>query len=48
LYQWLQKESGKEPNWNFCKYLVDENGKVSKFYPSSVDPMGKEILGELK
>ncbi len=47
LYQWLQKESGKAPNWNFCKYLVDENGKVSKFYPSSVDPMGKEILGEL-
>lgn len=48
LFQWLQKESGKAPNWNFCKYLVDENGKVAKFYPSSVDPMGKEILGAIQ
>ncbi|EAY24402.1 glutathione peroxidase [Microscilla marina] len=48
LYQWLQKESGKTPNWNFCKYLVDEKGKVIKFYPSSVDPMGKELLGAIE
>lgn len=48
LYQWLQKESGKSPNWNFCKYLIDESGKVAGFYPSSVNPMGEEILGALK
>ena len=48
LYQWLKKESGKEPNWNFCTYLLDENGKVLEFYPSSVNPMGKEILASLK
>ena len=35
---------GDAPKWNFCKYLVDENGKVIKFFPSSVKPMGKEIL----
>ena len=48
LYKWLKKESGKEPNWNFCKYLLDENGKVLKFFPSSVDPMGEEIVASLK
>lgn len=47
LYQWLKKESGKEPNWNFCKYLLDENGKVLKFFPSSTDPMGKDIVRAL-
>lgn len=48
LFQWLKDESGKEPNWNFCKYLIDENGKVLKFYPSSVDPLGEEILAAVK
>lgn len=24
----LTESSGKEPNWNFWKYLVDVNGKV--------------------
>lgn len=34
---------GDEPKWNFCKYLVDENGKVLQFFPSRVSPTGKEI-----
>jgi glutathione peroxidase len=34
---------GDEPKWNFCKYLVDENGKVMRFFPSSVKPLDKEI-----
>ncbi len=49
LYQWLAKNSpnGEEPTWNFCKYLVDENGKVVAFYPSKVKPMGEEILAAI-
>jgi len=35
------------PKWNFCKYLIDENGKVLKFFPSSVNPMDKEITSLL-
>jgi len=31
------------PKWNFSKYLVDENGKVLKFFPSSTKPLSKEI-----
>lgn len=53
LYQWLsQKEmngvNDKAPNWNFCKYLVNEKGELVKFYSSSVKPMSAEILKELK
>ena len=47
LYNWLEKETGEAPTWNFCKYLVDENGKVVKFFPSAVNPMDEELTGLL-
>jgi glutathione peroxidase len=31
------------PSWNFCKYLVDKNGKVLKFFPSKVTPQDKDL-----
>jgi len=31
------------PSWNFCKYLIDKNGKVLKFFPSKVTPDSKEL-----
>ena len=43
LYVWLEKQSEKAPDWNFCKYLIDENGKVLKFYPSAVNPLDESI-----
>lgn len=47
LYAWLEKQSGQVPTWNFCKYLVDENGKVVKFFPSAVNPMDEQLTGLL-
>jgi glutathione peroxidase len=47
LYAWLSETSGNEPSWNFCKYLIDENGQVIGFYPSSVNPMDDEIISKL-
>jgi len=52
LYQWLTKKelngwNEKAPNWNFCKYLVDENGKLLKFYSSKVEPMSDDIVSQL-
>ncbi len=46
LYTWLKEKSGKEPTWNFCKYIVKPDGTV-KFFPSAVKPMSKEITDEL-
>lgn len=50
LYTWLTQNAPnqEEPNWNFCKYLVDENGKVMAFYPSKTKPMGEEILAAIQ
>ncbi len=52
LYKWLstRSENGvtdEAPKWNFCKYLVDENGNLLKFFGSKVDPMSAEITSLL-
>jgi glutathione peroxidase len=33
--------------WNFCKYLVDENGELVAFFGSKVKPLSKEITSLL-
>jgi glutathione peroxidase len=52
VYQWLtdKNKNGwneKAPSWNFCKYLIDENGKLIGFWPSKVKPMDKDIISKL-
>lgn len=49
VYQWLTDPAKNGwndmvPSWNFCKYLVDENGKLVSFYASSIEPFNKEII----
>lgn len=46
LYTWLAQNApnNEEPSWNFCKYLVNEQGEVVAFFPSKVKPMGEEII----
>jgi glutathione peroxidase len=36
-------ESGSLPQWNFGKYVLDENGKVTAFFPSRVTPDAPEL-----
>jgi len=52
LYQWLTdpEKNGwndKAPSWNFCKYLIDEDGQLLKFYASGVKPLSEEIVSQL-
>jgi len=52
LYQWLTDKSKngwntETPNWNFCKYLINEKGELIKFYASAVNPMSKEVLHDI-
>ncbi|WP_240731647.1 glutathione peroxidase [Hymenobacter radiodurans] len=35
------------PTWNFCKYLVDEQGHVVGYYPSKVKPMSDELVAAI-
>lgn len=52
VYTWLtdKDENGwneNAPTWNFCKYLVDENGNLTHFFEASEAPLGKNILAAL-
>jgi glutathione peroxidase len=47
-FQWLSNPShngwnNQEPTWNFCKYLVNENGMLTGYFGSAIEPIGKEI-----
>jgi glutathione peroxidase len=46
LYKWLKEKTGKEPTWNFCKYLIKPDGTIM-FFPSKVSPLDDQILSEL-
>lgn len=53
LYRWLSDKdfngwNDKEPTWNFCKYFINENGELVKFFPSSVKPTDEEIIKLIK
>ncbi len=52
LYQWLSKKeyngwNNDEPNWNFCKYLINEKGELAAFFPSKVQPLSAELLAKI-
>ena len=49
VYTWLSNSelngwNDKPPSWNFCKYLIDENGKLVHFFNASIKPGNQQIL----
>ena len=48
VYRWLTDKNKNgwnnlEPRWNFYKYLIDENGNLSKIFSSAVSPMDIQL-----
>ena len=48
IYKWLSNielngQIDKEPSWNFCKYLVDTEGKLMHYFGSSIEPLSTQI-----
>lgn len=53
IFRWLTDASKngwneQQPTWNFCKYIVDENGKLVHFYGSSIAPGSKDIMNVIQ
>ncbi|MBP6566048.1 MAG: glutathione peroxidase, partial [Saprospiraceae bacterium] len=53
VYKWLTDPAqngwnSDVPSWNFCKYLIDENGKLTHFFASKIKPDSPEFLVALK
>ncbi len=48
LYKWLSTKdlngwNDKAPTWNFCKYVVNEQGQLTNFFASGVKPTDPEF-----
>lgn len=48
LHAQLIKATGKEPKWNFTKYLIGRDGKVMEYFPSKVTPEDPQLVGMIE
>jgi len=53
IYQWLTDPTkngwnSEVPSWNFCKYLINEEGKLTHFFGSKIKPDNQEFMAAYK
>jgi len=53
IFEWLshKEKNGwlqQEPTWNFCKYLINEEGVLTHFFEAAIEPLGEEITAAIK
>jgi glutathione peroxidase len=53
VYKWLTDPAlngwnSDVPSWNFCKYLIDENGRLTHFFASKIKPDSPEFLAAIQ
>jgi glutathione peroxidase len=49
VFQWLSNPTlngwnSQQPIWNFCKYIVDENGSLQGYFTQNIAPMDEEVI----
>jgi glutathione peroxidase len=52
VYKWLTDVSlngwcSQEPAWNFCKYLINEEGVLTHYFPMTVDPLDQSVINAI-
>lgn len=52
LYRWLTDPAmngwnKRSPDWNFCKYVIDEKGRLMFYLSSAIDPLDARITGDV-
>jgi len=48
LHASLARQTGKEPKWNFTKYLIGRDGKVIEHFPSKVAPEDAALVSKIE
>ena len=53
IYTWLSHSelngwNDSAPSWNFCKYLIDEDGELLDMFTSKVKPSDERIIKYLE
>ena len=49
IFKWLSDETlngwnDQQPSWNFCKYLVNEQGVLTNYFGASISPLNSDVL----
>ncbi len=49
VFKWLTDSSkngwnSKQPEWNFSKYLVDENGILKNYFGATISPLSNDVV----
>lgn len=52
IFEWLTDATkngwnNQQPSWNFCKFIVDEEGRLTNFFGSTIEPLGAEVKAAL-
>jgi glutathione peroxidase len=52
IFEWLsnKNENGwlaQQPTWNFCKYLINEEGILTHFFEAAIEPLGEEMMSAI-
>jgi glutathione peroxidase len=53
IFYWLSnaKENGwsnTAPTWNFCKYVINEQGVLTHFFKNTVSPLSKDFINAVE
>ena len=53
VFQWLTDSAmngwnKKPPSWNFSKYIINEEGKLTNYFGPSVSPMSSDVIAAIK
>lgn len=53
IFEWLSNKEkngwlGEAPSWNFCKYLINEEGVLTHFFEAAIEPLGEEITAAIQ
>jgi glutathione peroxidase len=53
IFKWLSNENengwlDQQPTWNFCKYLINEEGVLTHFFEAAIEPLSEEMLTAIK
>ncbi|MCG8667825.1 MAG: glutathione peroxidase [Pseudomonadales bacterium] len=44
LFKALAQTTGKQPQWNFNKYLIDRTGQQARHFPSNISPSNRTLV----
>ena len=48
FYRWAASERREAPRWNFHKYLLGPDGRITASFPSEVRPTDPRVLGAIE